>query len=95
MTVDLARHPLTHWTGPLGLPAFEVISDDDFGPVFDAALKAHEAEIAAIAGNSNPPSVENVLAALELAGEALGRVSAIFWCKAGADTNPQIQAMER
>lgn len=95
MTVDLARHPLTHWTGPLDLPAFEVISDDDFGPVFDAALKAHEAEIAAIAGNSNPPSVENVLAALELAGEALGRVSAIFWCKAGADTNPQIQAMER
>ncbi|MBL0933156.1 MAG: M3 family metallopeptidase [Rhizobiaceae bacterium] len=95
MTIDLARHPLTHWTGPLGLPAFEEISDADFGPVFDAALTAHQAEIDAIANNPATPTVENVLAKLELAGEALGRVSAIFWCKAGADTNPQIQAMER
>ena len=48
--VALDEHPLTHWTGPLGLPDFSRIADGDFGPVFDAALKAHEAEIEAIAG---------------------------------------------
>jgi len=95
MTVDLARHPQTHWTGPLGLPAFEAISDAEFSPVFEAALAAHRREIEEIAANSNPPTVENVLAALELSGEAFNHVSAIFWCKAGADTNPQIQALER
>jgi peptidyl-dipeptidase Dcp len=93
--VDLARHPLTHWDGPLGLPDFVLIGDGDFGPVFDAALAAHAADIDAIAGNTEPASIANVLEPLELAGDALSRVSSIFWCRAGAHTNEQIQAMER
>jgi len=94
-STDLAAHPLTHWTGPLGLPDFTRIGDGDFTAVFDAALKAHEAEIAAIADNSEAPTVTNTLAALELSGQALDRVSSIFWCKAGANTNDTIQALER
>jgi peptidyl-dipeptidase Dcp len=92
---DLDAHPLTHWTGPLGLPDFTRIGDGDFAPVFEAALKAHEDEIEAIAGNPESPSIENTLAALELSGQALDRVSSIFWCKAGAHTNDTIQALER
>ena len=95
LSVDLATHPLTHWTGPLGLPDFTRIGDGDFSPVFDAALKAHEAEIEAIAGAVARPTIDNTLAALELSGLALDRVSSIFWCKAGADTNETIQALER
>ena len=95
VSVDLATHPLTHWTGPLGLPDFTRIGDGDFSPVFDAALKAHEAEIEAIAGAVAQPTIDNTLAALELSGLALDRVSSIFWCKAGADTNETIQALER
>lgn len=93
--VDLAAHPLTTWQGPLGLPDFTRIGDGDFSPVFDAALKAHGAEIEAIAGNAETPTVENTLAALELGGEALDHVSSIFWCRAGAHTNEAIQALER
>ncbi len=93
--IDLASHPLTGWTGPLGLPDFSAIEDGAFAAVFDAALAAHQAEIDAIAGNAQPPTIDNTLAAMELAGEALGRVSAVFWCKAGAHTNDQIQALER
>ena len=92
---DLARHPLTRWTGPLGLPDFSAIADGDFAPVFEAALVAHAAEIAAIADNPQAPTIENTLAALELAGAALDRVSAIFWCRAGAHTDKDIQALER
>lgn len=94
-TIDLGSHPLTHWTGPLHLPDFSAVRDSEFGPVFDAALSAHEAEIDAIAGNPAPATVDNTLAALELSGEALGRVSVIFWCLAGAHTNDTIQALER
>lgn len=93
--VDLAAHPLTAWQGPLGLPDFTRIGDGDFSPVFDAALTAHEAEIEAISGNGETPTIENTLAALELGGEALDHVSSIFWCRAGAHTNEAIQALER
>lgn len=93
--VDLAAHPLTTWQGPLGLPDFTRIGDGDFSGLFDAALTAHEAEIEAIAGNAETPTIENTLAALELGGEALDHVSSIFWCRAGAHTNEAIQALER
>ena len=94
-SVDLDRNPLTHWEGPLGLPDFPRIDDESFGPVFDAALAAHQADIDAIANNPEAPTIENTFAAMELAGDPLDRVSSIFWCKAGANTNDTIQAMER
>lgn len=94
-TIDLGSHPLTHWTGPLHLPDFSSVRESEFGPVFDAALCAHQAEIDSIAANPEPATVDNTLAALELSGKALGHVSAIFWCLAGAHTNDTIQALER
>jgi peptidyl-dipeptidase Dcp len=93
--VDLKDNPLTLWKGPLGLPDFSRIGSGDFGPVFDAALAAHAEEIDTIAGSAEAASIENTLAALELAGDPLDRVSSIFWCMAGANTNDAIQAMER
>jgi peptidyl-dipeptidase Dcp len=93
--IDLARHPLTQWTGPLGLPDFSVLKDEEFGPVFDAALAAHAAEIEAIAGAGDAATIDNTLAALELSGKALDHVSSIFWLRAGAHTNETIQGLER
>ncbi len=68
-TAPLAADPLVTWDGPLGLPDFGRISDDDFATAFDAALAAHDAEIEAIASNPQPPTIDNTLAALELAGK--------------------------
>ena len=93
--IELSTHPLTHWTGPLGLPEFAILKDEEFAPVFEAALAAHEAEIAAIAGNPEAPTIDNTLAALELSGKPLDRVSSIFWLRAGAHTNDAIRALER
>ncbi|WP_157016569.1 M3 family metallopeptidase [Mesorhizobium xinjiangense] len=92
---DLLADPIVDWNGPLGLPRFDAIAQDAFAAAFDTALAAHEAEIAAIAGGRDDPTVDNTLAPLELSGLALSRVAAIFWCKAGADTNDTIQALER
>ncbi|MCB1383890.1 MAG: M3 family metallopeptidase [Notoacmeibacter sp.] len=93
--IDLKTHPLTAWSGPLGLPDFRKVRVDDFLPVFEAAFAAHEAEVAAMADNPDAPTIANTLEALELAGDALSRVSSVFWCLAGADTNPALQALER
>ncbi|MDQ0456650.1 M3 family metallopeptidase [Rhizobium paknamense] len=86
---------VTEWTGPHGLPNFTALDDADFPPAFERALAEHEAEIEAIAHNPDAPSFDNTITALEIAGDGLSRVSALFWNKAGADTNETIQALER
>lgn len=96
MTSTAAHYPaLTEWNGPNGLPRFEAVKDGDFAGAFDAALAAHDAEIDEIAGNADEPSFANTIIALETEGDSLSRVSALFWNKAGAHTNPDIQALER
>ncbi|WEX77377.1 M3 family metallopeptidase [Sinorhizobium numidicum] len=96
MTVSASLNPaLVNWTGHEGLPRFDAVRDEDFAPAFDAAFAAHEAEIDAIANNPEPPTFENTIVALEIAGDELSRVSALFWNKAGAHTNDVIQALER
>ncbi|CAN7420864.1 M3 family metallopeptidase [Rhizobium sp. LjRoot98] len=86
---------ITDWNGPNGLPRFEAVSDSDFAASFEAALAGHEAEISEIAGNPAAPTFENTIVALETAGDALSRVSSLFWNRAGAHTNDTIQALER
>ncbi len=86
---------LVNWNGLHGLPRFEALHDGDFAPAFDAALSGHEREIDEIAGNAAEPTFENTVVALETAGDALSRVSALFWNRAGAHTNDTIQALER
>lgn len=94
-TIDLAAHPLTAWTSEHGMPDFQAVDQDAFEAVFDAAMADHLRQIDAIASDTAQPTVENTLKPLELAGEPLSRVSAIFWLLAGADTNPHIQSLER
>jgi peptidyl-dipeptidase Dcp len=91
----LVNPALVDWNGHHGLPRFDQVKDEDFAPGFDAALAAHDAEIDAIAGNAEEPTFENTVVALEIAGDELSRISALFWNKAGAHTNDNIQALER
>jgi peptidyl-dipeptidase Dcp len=83
------------WRGHHGLPQFDQVKDEDFAQGFEVAISAHEAEIDAIAGQADAPTFENTVVPLEIAGDELSRVSALFWNKAGAHTNEQIQALER
>ena len=86
---------LVDWNGLNGLPRFDLVRDDGFAEAFDAALAIHDAEIDAIADNPEPPTFDNTIVALEIAGDELSRVSALFWSRAGANTNDTIQALER
>ncbi|MFC5759039.1 M3 family metallopeptidase [Rhizobium sp. GCM10022189] len=86
---------LVNWNGLHGLPRFDAVADSDFAAAFEAALASHEREIDEIAGNGQEPTFENTIVALEIAGDELSRVSALFWNRAGAHTNEVIQALER
>jgi peptidyl-dipeptidase Dcp len=83
------------WTGPFGAPPFGRIAPEHFGPAFDRAFAAHDSEVAAIATNPAPPSFDNTIAALELSGRLLGRVTDVFRALAGAHTNPALLQTER
>ncbi|GMB83196.1 M3 family metallopeptidase [Shinella zoogloeoides] len=95
MTETRIDPALVEWSGPGGLPRFDLVRDEAFAESFDAALAAHEAEIDAIANDPEAPTFENTVVALEIAGDALSRVSALFGSRAGANTNDTIQALER
>src|SRR5947207_2169957 len=86
---------LAEWTGPFGVPPFERIVPEYFAPAFAHAFAAHEAEIAAIAGNPAEPTFANTIEAMELSGAALTRVENLFHVLAGAHTNDAILAIER
>ncbi|GJD31632.1 Dipeptidyl carboxypeptidase [Methylobacterium adhaesivum] len=96
-TTDAATGPFAErtWTTPFGLPPFERITPAHYLPAFEAALDAHNAEIAAIAGASEAPTFDNTVGALERAGLDLDRVAGVFFNLSGSHTNPELQAVER
>ncbi|WP_171101046.1 M3 family metallopeptidase [Ruegeria sp. HKCCD7255] len=86
---------LSDWTTPFELAPFAQISDDDFAPALDQAMAAHNAEIDAIAANTEAPSFANTVEALEAAGEDLNKVLSVFFTVAGADSNPKREELQR
>ena len=86
---------LADWDTPFQIAPFDAISDDDFTPALEQALTAHNAEIDAIAGNSDAPTFDNVIGALEAAGRDLDKVLGVFFTVAGADSNPAREALQR
>ncbi|SMO69023.1 peptidyl-dipeptidase Dcp Metallo peptidase. MEROPS family M03A [Thalassovita litoralis] len=85
---------LSDWTTPFELAPFAEIRDEDFAPAFEDALKAHSAEIAAIADNPDAPSFANTVEAMEAAGEALDKVLSVFFTVAGADSTPEREKLQ-
>lgn len=82
-------------TLPYGLPPFDQIKNEHFGPAMDVAMAEHQAEIEAIVNNPEAPSFENVFVALEQAGQRLGYVARVFFNLNGTHTNPDMQAVQR
>lgn len=90
-----AYSALSHWSGPLGLPDFSQFTDGDFKAAFDIALEKDWADVEAVIKNPDAATIENTLKALQLSGRELNHIASIFWMRAGAHTNDDIQALER
>ena len=86
---------LQSWTGPFEAPPFDRIEPRHFRPAFDDALKDHRAEIDAIAANPESPTFANTIDALERSGRSLDKVANVFFNLARAETNDELQAIER
>ena len=84
---------LQDWDTPYGLPPFDLIDDDHYGPAIDAALAEARAKIAEIAGADAAPTFENTIEALELSDGLLDRVASAFYVTAGAEANDAREAL--
>src|SRR3954451_17899102 len=95
-SVSAAENPFFEaWTTPFGAPPFSLIRPEHFVPAYERAFAEHEAEIAKIAGQAEPPSFDNTIVALENAGRALQRVEDVFGQLCGTDSNDALLAIER
>jgi peptidyl-dipeptidase Dcp len=93
---SLKMNPLlAPWTGRFEGPPFDRIKPCHFVEAFKTALGLAQAEIADIAANPERPSFENTIVALERSGLLLKRISSVFFNLATADTNNEIEAIER
>jgi peptidyl-dipeptidase Dcp len=84
---------LTDWNTPFQAPPFEQIKNEHYLPAFKTAIENAESEINAIVENSEKPTFENTVVALELAGKQLGRISSVFFNLEEAETNDTLQAV--
>jgi peptidyl-dipeptidase Dcp len=90
-------NPITAtWTGAYGgVPPWDRLSPDLFGPAFETALAELRAETAAIASSPASPTFENTLAAMERSGRTLDRAMRLFGVMRDNVGTPAYQTLAR
>src|SRR6185437_8296381 len=78
-------------TLPFQTADFSKIKDGDFKPAIEEGIKEQIEEINKIADNTDAPTFDNTLVALEKSGQMLHRVYGVFNLLSGANTNPTLQ----
>ena len=86
---------LTESTLPFKLPPFDKIKDEHFQPALEQGIVEEENEADAIAKQTEKPTFENTIVALEKSGILIGRARRIFSNFGAANTNPALQKLEK
>ena len=79
---------------PFGIPPFNKIKVEHYKPAYAEAMKQHTAEIEAITSNSEEPTFENTVVALDRSGQLLSIVNLTFDNLNQANTNEEMQKVE-
>ncbi|WP_437371861.1 M3 family metallopeptidase [Maribacter litoralis] len=76
---------------PFDTAPFSQIKNEHFKPAFLQSIEDARAEIDSITNNSEAPTFENTIEALEFSGQQLDRISSVFFNLNSAETNEEIQ----
>lgn len=82
---------LTESSNPYGAPQFDKIKNEHYLPAFKKGIEEGKAEIDAIVSNTEEPTFENTIEALEYSGRTLNKVSSVFFNLMEADTDDEMQ----
>ena len=80
---------------PYQYPAFDKIKDEHFIPAIEAGMREQLKEIDPIANNSEKPTFDNTIVALERTGRLLDRANRTFSNLNACDTNPTRQKIDK
>ncbi len=86
---------LSEFDTPFGVPPFHLVSYEHYLPAFKEAMEMQNREIDTIVENSEAPTFDNTIAALDYSGETLSRVSSIFYNTRSANTSDEMQDIAR
>ena len=86
---------LEPWNTPFSSPPFDKFDPAHYLPAVETAIKYANEEISVITENPAQPDFENTIAALDKAGELLGKISAVLFNLNSADTNKDLQTAAR
>ncbi len=74
------RNPfLQEWDTPYGIPPFEKIQLSDYIPAVKAGIEEQNKELDAILNNQEAPDFQNTVAAYELSGNTLDKVTSVLF----------------
>ncbi|MFV0418202.1 MAG: M3 family metallopeptidase [Dysgonomonas sp.] len=80
---------------PNGVPPFDKIKAEHYMPAFEEAMKRHSTEIDSIIKNTEVPTFENTIVALDESGRMLSRVSSAFSVMTGTMSDSVYQSIEK
>lgn len=75
---------------PYGIPPFEEIQTSDYEPAFDAGIAEAKAAIDSITANTEAPTFNNTILALDNLSPTLDRVVSVMFALAEADSSPEL-----
>jgi peptidyl-dipeptidase Dcp len=82
---------LQDWKTPFGTPPFNEINTSHFKPAVEVAITSAMEEISAITDYNDLPTFQNTIAALDMAGNTLGRITSVLFNLNSAETNKDLQ----
>lgn len=80
---------------PFNVPDFGQIKNAHFMPAFEKGIEEHTKEIEAIVDNTEEPSFDNTVVALEESGALLTKVSNVFYNHLSSVTNDTLQDLAK
>lgn len=86
---------LAAYDTPWHVPPFDKIKTAHFMPAFEKGIADQRAEVAKIRDNSEAPTFENTIVAMETTGDLLTRVSDVFFNLNDAETNDEMQKVAK
>jgi len=78
---------------PYGVPPFDKVKTSDYEPAYEVATAELRAEVKAIIDNTEEPSFENTIVALERSGSTLEKVDGVFGNLLSCNTNEEMEAL--
>jgi peptidyl-dipeptidase Dcp len=93
---QMTENPLLkEFDTPFGVPPFELIKPEHFIPAINEAIVQHNAEIDAIINNTNEPTFENTIKALDYSGSLYSKITPILENLTSAETNEDLMKVEK